>query len=53
MILKENPTTGTPLEDFINYRDLSFSNGEYIIRYRKDTEGVIIVRIRHSKENYF
>ena len=55
MILKENPAAGTPVEDLISYRDLtlSFGSGEYIIRYRENTAGVIIVRIRHSKETHF
>ncbi len=52
-ILQENPEAGVPVEDFIDYRDLmlAFGAGEYIIRYRREAAGrVVIVRVRHSKE---
>lgn len=52
-ILQENPEAGVPVEGLIDYRDLmlTFGAGEYIIRYRRETAGrVVIVRVRHSKE---
>ena len=54
-ILSENPGAGTPVESLIGYRDLklTFGSGEYIIRYREETERVVIVRVRHSKEESF
>lgn len=55
-ILQENPEAGVPVEDFIDYRDLmlAFGAGEYIIRYRRATTSrVVIVRVRHSKEEGF
>lgn len=53
-ILQENPEAGAPVEDLIDYRDLmlTFGTGEYVIRYRKEAVNrVVIVRVRHSKEN--
>lgn len=55
-ILQENPETGAPVEDLIDYRDLmlTFGAGEYIIRYRQESMSrVVIVRVRHSKEDGF
>jgi plasmid stabilization system protein ParE len=54
--LQENPEAGVPVENFIDYRDLmlSFGAGEYIIRYRRETASrIVIIRIRHSKEEGF
>ncbi|MBV1927891.1 MAG: type II toxin-antitoxin system RelE/ParE family toxin, partial [Gammaproteobacteria bacterium] len=31
----------------------SFGSGEYIIRYREESQRVLIVRVRHSKEEGF
>jgi plasmid stabilization system protein ParE len=55
-ILQENPEAGVPVEDLIDYRDLmlAFGAGEYIIRYRQESMSrVVIVRVRHSKEDGF
>ena len=55
-ILQENPEAGVPVENLIDYRDLmlTFGAGEYIIRYRRETVNrVVIVRVRHSKEEGF
>lgn len=55
-ILLENPEAGVPVEDLIDYRDLmlTFGAGEYIIRYRRETASrIVIVRVRHSKEEGF
>lgn len=55
MILKENSAAGSPVDGLIDYRDLTFTfgNGEYIIRYREEGSRVLIVRVRHSKEDGF
>ena len=52
MILSENPGAGVPIENLMDYRDLtlSFGSGEYIIRYREEPQRVVIIRVRHSKE---
>ena len=52
MILQENPGTGVPVENLMDYRDLmlTFGAGEYIIRYREEVSRVVITRVRHSKE---
>ena len=55
-VLQENPEAGAPVDDLIDYRDLmlSFGAGEYIIRYRRETANrIVIVRVRHSKEEGF
>ncbi len=54
-ILQDNPEVGVPVENLIDYRDLTltFGTGEYIIRYREDVSSVVIVRVRHSKEDGF
>ena len=55
-ILRENPEAGVPVEGLIDYRVLmlTFGAGEYIIRYRRETANrVVIVRVRHSKENNY
>lgn len=55
-ILQENPEAGVPVENLIDYRDLTltFGAGEYIIRYRPETiRRIVIVRVRHSKEEGF
>jgi len=43
------------VEALIDYRDLrlNFGSGEYIIRYREDINRIVIVRVRHSKEENF
>jgi len=40
------------VENLMDYRDLmlTFGAGEYIIRYREEVNRVVIVRVRHSKE---
>lgn len=54
-ILQENSGAGVPVEGLMDYRDLmlSFGAGEYIIRYREEVSQVVIVRVRHSKEEGF
>jgi len=54
-ILQENPGAGVPVENLMDYRDLmlTFGAGEYIIRYREEASRVVIVRVRHSKEEGF
>jgi len=54
-ILMENPEAGRPVEDALPFRDLfiSFGSGNYILRYREEAGRVVIVRVRHSKEEGF
>ena len=54
-ILGDNPEAGKPVEDLLPFRDLfiPFGNGNYIIRYREEINRVVIVRVRHSKEEGF
>jgi len=51
-ILKLNPEAGRPVEEAMPFRDLiiPFGGGNYVLRYRKDGQRLIIVRIRHSRE---
>jgi plasmid stabilization system protein ParE len=51
-ILVENPAAGKPVDEASPFRDLyiAFGNGNYILRYREEETRVVIVRVRHSKE---
>ena len=51
-ILRENPEAGKPVEDLVAFRDLviPFGNGNYVLRYREEVNRVVIVRVRHNKE---
>jgi len=51
-ILADNPEAGKPVEELLPFRELfiPFGNGSYVIRYREETNRVVIVRVRHSKE---
>ncbi|MBR7889284.1 type II toxin-antitoxin system RelE/ParE family toxin [Marinomonas sp. A79] len=52
-VLQNNPEAGVLVADTDGFRDLMlpFGSGEYIIRYRLNSKGhVVIVRVRHSKE---
>ena len=53
--LGENPRIGKPVENLTDYRDLAltFGRGHYIIRYRQETQRIVIIRVRHSKEYGF
>jgi plasmid stabilization system protein ParE len=52
-ILRENPDAGKPVEDLMAFRDLviPFGNGNYVLRYRQEASRVVIVRVRHNKED--
>jgi plasmid stabilization system protein ParE len=54
-ILTDNPAAGVPVEELLDYRELilPFGSGEYIVRYRLEDEQVVIVRVRHSREEGF
>ena len=54
-ILKENPEIGKPVEELILFRELliPFGNGNYILRYREEASRVVVVRVRHGKEEGF
>ena len=55
LILKENPEAGKPVEEVFPFRDLfsPFGSGNYVLRYREDDSRVVIVRVRHSREEVF
>lgn len=54
-ILNENPEAGRPVEEMLPFRDLiiAFGSGNYILRYREEPDRLVIVRVRHSKEEEF
>ena len=54
-ILTDNPAAGVSVEELVDYRELilPFGSGEYIVRYRLEGEQVVIVRVRHSREESF
>ncbi len=54
-ILIDNPEAGKPVEDLIPFRELliPFGNGNYVLRYREDGVRVIIVKVKHSREDDF
>ena len=54
-ILKGNPGASAPVEELSGYRDLKlpFGSSENIIRYREEPQRVLIVKVRHSKEEDF
>jgi plasmid stabilization system protein ParE len=53
--LRETPEAGRPVEELLPFRDLiiPFGSGNYILRYREEPDRVVIVRVRHSKEEGF
>ena len=53
--LRENPEAGKPIEEVFPFRDLiiPFGSGNYILRYREEHDRIVIVRVRHSKEEGF
>ncbi|MCP4411760.1 MAG: type II toxin-antitoxin system RelE/ParE family toxin [Gammaproteobacteria bacterium] len=52
-ILKENPEAGRPVEELFPFRELfiPFGSGNYILRYRVVDTRVIIVSVKHSRED--
>jgi len=53
-LLEEAPEAGRPLSDGTGRRELflPFGAGSYVLRYRRDTTGtVVVVRVWHSREN--
>ena len=54
-ILKQDPEAGRPVDEVLSFRDLiiPFGSGNYILRYREELDRVVIVRVRHSKEEGF
>ena len=55
MYRQDNPGAGMTVEALIEYRDLrlNFGSGEYSIRHREEISRIVIVRVRHSKEENF
>ena len=54
-MIRSNPAIGVEVEGLQGYRDLTlpFGNGDYIIRYRAAGHLIVIVRVRHSREQGF
>jgi len=54
-ILLGNPEAGRPVEELLPFRGLliPFGSGNYIMRYRIEDARVIIVKIKHSREDEF
>ena len=53
-ILQENPKAGMPLfEALQGFHDLMvpFGRNGYIVRYREDGDGIVIVRVWHTRED--
>jgi plasmid stabilization system protein ParE len=52
-VLEQQPKVGRPVEDMDNeYRDwiIDFGDSGYVVRYRIESEFVIILAVRHQKE---
>lgn len=52
-MLEQQPSLGRPVEDLADeFREwvIDFGDSGYVVRYRFDSEAVIIVAIRHQKE---
>jgi plasmid stabilization system protein ParE len=54
-ILADNPEAGKPVQEVLPFRDLfiPFGSGSYLLRCREEANRVVIVRVRHSKEEGF
>ncbi|MCH8258361.1 MAG: type II toxin-antitoxin system RelE/ParE family toxin [Proteobacteria bacterium] len=54
-ILVENPGVGRPVDEALPFRDLiiPFGSGNYVLRYREEGAHIVIVRIRHNREDSF
>lgn len=53
--LKQQPYLGKPVEDLVEFRDLTipFGSSGYVIRYRIFNEIIYIVYLRHYREDNF
>ena len=52
-VLEQQPKVGRPVEEMDNeYRDwiIDFGDSGYVVRYRIDSELVVILAVRHQKE---
>ncbi|PIP78918.1 MAG: plasmid stabilization system [Gammaproteobacteria bacterium CG22_combo_CG10-13_8_21_14_all_40_8] len=54
-ILAENSEAGKPVEELHSFRDLfiPYGSGNYVLRYRKEKNKVIISKVKHSREEDF
>jgi hypothetical protein len=56
LILATHPEIGRPIGDLpLNYRELGieFGQGGYVVRYWFNAEWVVILGIRHSREDRY
>jgi plasmid stabilization system protein ParE len=53
LMLMDNPEAGRPVTGLIGFREIMvpFGAGNYILRYQEDGTTVIIVRVRHNRED--
>ena len=54
-ILRENPKVGKHVEEALSFRELiiPFGKGNYVMRYREEEDRVVVVRVRHGREDEF
>ena len=52
-ILRQNPKVGKRIEEAPLFRELiiPFGNSSYVMRYREQEDRVVVVRVRHSRED--
>lgn len=53
--LIKNPEAGKPVEEALPFRELfiPYGNGNYVLRYRNERRRVIIIKVKHSREDEF
>ena len=51
-ILEEAPDAGRPMQDDTGRREFfaAFGAGAYVLRYKRDRDMVVVIRVWHSKE---
>lgn len=54
-ILQENPKVGKLVEEALSFRELiiPFGSSNYVLRYREEEGRVVVVRVRHGREEGF
>jgi len=54
-LLSKQPELGKPVEDMIDFRDISspFGRHGYIVRYHYNGDEIFILKIRHMREEGF
>jgi len=54
-ILRENPKAGKHVEEALPFRELivPFGRSGYVLRYREEGDSLVVVRVRHGREEGF